>query len=71
MEWDEGGPATFPGNALQTQLHNITKATDPATSFRILGREGLGAANTKGAGMVSGRVRRIREILLPSFDEEL
>lgn len=68
MEWDEGCLTILPAKALQAQVCDFAKGTDPTTQIRICGGNDCKTENGETASVVSGRVGRIRKRLLPSFD---
>ena len=68
MERGEGNPGILRTSELQVEVYDLVKGGNPTTHIRICGGDEREAADGEMAGVVSGRVGRIREGLLPPFD---
>lgn len=68
MEWDEGNLVFLPTKALQAQVYDLVKGTDPTAYIHICGGDNRKAKNGETAGVVGWRFGRIRKRLLPPLD---
>ena len=67
MKWGEMNPAILPDKALQLQVYDTAKRSNPTTHVCVCRSDDRKPAKSETAGVISGRVGRIWKGLLPQL----